>query len=433
MRKNPAAGLLVRGYRKGHLFGWYSDSTEYGPGPEGSPQQYNVLFKDSDASTSFGHEDRDFEYLDTHRYDSPGFVLGAVKEFMNHFVAGTPVEEDVPAQQKLTLLYVDVAREYYLERFRDFFPGLTLTWTNDEDRPGLDEPVKGHGYTITIEGETTLAYLTDYVQLLSLFLLLVKSDSEMYVQDSLVGKYVEILNRLRAPYYLVNLFKTHFLSKSPNLFKQFKGALEENAPEDLKLAFGSSHTARIQWIRSTLNYSGHVLDVGCGEGRYLHLTKKLSPQGLYVGVDTDLDVLTSAIKFAERKQYQQYVLTSDLDDALVQLQGELPVEAVMTEVIEHMPQADARSLIQKVLSKTPNLKRLLVTTPNKTFNANWNFSDDQMRHDDHDWEPTREEFQDFLDGLGLENLGFTVKLGGVGDEVNGEPLSFSAIFTRHEG
>jgi hypothetical protein len=71
----------------------------------------------------------------------------------------------------------------------------------------------------------------------------------------------------------------------------------------------------------------------------------------------------------------------------------------MTEVLEHMPKEDAMALL-RVIAKLP-FRRCVFTTPNKTFNQFYGMGDEMSRHDDHDYEPTREEFHAMLEEAGF--------------------------------
>ena len=78
----------------------------------------------------------------------------------------------------------------------------------------------------------------------------------------------------------------------------------------------------------------------------------------------------------------------------------------------------AINLIKYVLNNV-NFNRILITTPNRTFNEYYGMEPDEMRHDDHSFELSREGFYNVINGILDDYRGVESMLMGIGDKVNG--------------
>jgi len=115
------------------------------------------------------------------------------------------------------------------------------------------------------------------------------------------------------------------------------------------------HPERRRFLRMFLDDlpPGRVFDVGCGDGRFLHLMSKLGWQGS--GVDFD----TAAIE-AGRQKYGSDLKLGDFQTCEVE---EAAFDAVtLSHVIEQMP--DPLACLEKCLKMLKPGGRLVVTTPN---------------------------------------------------------------------
>jgi hypothetical protein len=104
-----------------------------------------------------------------------------------------------------------------------------------------------------------------------------------------------------------------------------------------------------------------------------------------------------------------------------------PLDVLMVEVIEHMPREAALKLIKSVLGIKRRV-RLFLTTPNSGFNKYYDSDEDHMRHDDHHFEFNKEEFRAFCDEAWIAGNYAAQTLFPVGDMVDGEPVTWGAMF-----
>jgi len=99
-----------------------------------------------------------------------------------------------------------------------------------------------------------------------------------------------------------------------------------------------------------------VVDVGCGKGVWGFLIKTSREVGYLVGLDINLEYLTDT---KEHKIYDDLILASAAKLPL----KEKSVDVILAvETIEHLPEADAYSLLAEIDRVTLNLA--VLTTPN---------------------------------------------------------------------
>ena len=102
------------------------------------------------------------------------------------------------------------------------------------------------------------------------------------------------------------------------------------------------------------------------------------------------------------------------------------------ELIEHLQPEDVETFSTNLFGRLQP-KHAVLTTPNKDFNVLFDFEPGQMRHWDHKFEWSREEFISYCEGI-TDQFGYTHELFGVGSppaesETVGH-CSQGAVFTR---
>ncbi|MCA5894987.1 3' terminal RNA ribose 2'-O-methyltransferase Hen1 [Isoptericola sp. NEAU-Y5] len=159
-----------------------------------------------------------------------------------------------------------------------------------------------------------------------------------------------------------------------------------------------------------------VIDLGCGPGQFL---AKLAAEPSFTKV-TGTDVSTRSLQIAARRLHLDTV--GDRQAARIDLfQGALTYEdarfagfdaAVLMEVVEHVDPPRLAAL-ERVVLATARPRAVLVTTPNREYNANYEDLTG-MRHPDHRFEWSRAEFESWATRVAGDH-GYTVELRGVGD------------------
>ncbi|NUK24009.1 3' terminal RNA ribose 2'-O-methyltransferase Hen1 [Streptomyces lunaelactis] len=149
--------------------------------------------------------------------------------------------------------------------------------------------------------------------------------------------------------------------------------------------------------------ASRVLDLGCGQGQLVQALLKDVRFTEIVGVDVSVRALTLAgrrLKLdrmgerqAERIKLMQGSLTYT-DKRLVGYDA-----AVLSEVIEHLDLPRLPALEYAVFGSA-RPQTVVVTTPNVEYNVRWEtLPAGHVRHGDHRFEWTREEFRAWADGV----------------------------------
>ncbi|MFD2079423.1 3' terminal RNA ribose 2'-O-methyltransferase Hen1 [Actinopolymorpha cephalotaxi] len=178
-----------------------------------------------------------------------------------------------------------------------------------------------------------------------------------------------------------------------------------------------------------------VIDLGCGPGQFMDRLVKTPAFTRVAGSDVSTRSLQYAARRlrldrmserqAERVALFQSALTYE-DDRIAGFDA-----AVLMEVVEHVDPSRLEAL-ERVVFGAARPGAVLVTTPNAEYNVLYEGLAG-MRHPDHRFEWTREEFTEWS-GRVAATYGYLVDLRGVGDldQTLGTPTQL-AIFTRKEG
>ena len=90
------------------------------------------------------------------------------------------------------------------------------------------------------------------------------------------------------------------------------------------------------------------------------------------------------------------------------LEDEKGVDVLITEVLEHMPHANALEVVERLVKLEPD--QIILTLPNHSFNKFYDLAEGEFRHDDHDWEPDYAMVKYLLDTIWpLDNYDYTVE------------------------
>jgi len=177
-----------------------------------------------------------------------------------------------------------------------------------------------------------------------------------------------------------------------------------------------------------------VIDVGCGEGKLLRALIRDRTFERVVGMDVSMQSLERAKarlrldEMNERQRARVELLQGSLVYRDDRLQGFDAACAV--EVIEHVD-ASRLPALEQALFEHPQLPCVIVTTPNAEYNVKFqNLPAGHMRHRDHRFEWTREEFRAWATGV-AERRGYGLELEPIGpeDPELGAPTQMG-VFTR---
>ena len=183
----------------------------------------------------------------------------------------------------------------------------------------------------------------------------------------------------------------------------------------------SLHQKRLHLVLEKLKESGakKVLDLGCGEGKLIRMMLKHKQFENITGMDVSYHELTKckdrlhwedmAPKQKERINLFQGALTYR-DERLSGFDA-----AAIVEVIEHLDENRLKSF-ERVVFECAKPKTVVLTTPNGEYNVLFeNMDADTMRHTDHRFEWTRNEFQSWANNV-AENNNYNVQFLPIGEE-----------------
>jgi len=191
---------------------------------------------------------------------------------------------------------------------------------------------------------------------------------------------------------------------------------------------------RMAAVVEALKQSGarSVIDLGCGEGNLLQL---LLADGQFTRI-TGMDVQVRALRRASARLRLEEAGDAKRERVTL-FQGSLAYTdarlkgydaAAVVEVIEHMDLGRLPAFEQAVF-QVAHPKTVVLTTPNREYNAKYQHLHDGLRHHDHRFEWTRAEFARWA-GATAAKYGYEVDVHPVGeqDELAGAPTQM-AVFT----
>ncbi|MBJ7291239.1 3' terminal RNA ribose 2'-O-methyltransferase Hen1 [Williamsia sp.] len=212
-------------------------------------------------------------------------------------------------------------------------------------------------------------------------------------------------------------------------------ALEDDDTAPSRPLVRIRHDAVIDAVRAL--QPGSVADLGCGSGALLGSLLEIQGMTRVVGTDVSDTSLRKAAKrlhvehMTERQSERLSLLLSSLqyeDDRLTGIDV-----AILMEVIEHIDPARVPAVTANVFgSMRPG--HIVLTTPNIEHNVRYpHLFDGGLRHADHRFEWTRDEFARWTRQVG-DTYGYDVRLAPVGDDDDdiGPPTQM-AIFSRRTG
>lgn len=248
-----------------------------------------------------------------------------------------------------------------------------------------------------------------------------------YIDDSLAQKYGRILTNIdNVPYFIFYLFIMKAV-KSERQFNELKPVFEDYLARyglDANLVLQGTYLQRIHFITNLLERDIPILDIGCGELTYYKKMMNKEFLSVYYAVDRDEKLERLAQNISRRYDEDNLVFMNSLE----QFDSRDKVNILLTEIIEHNPMDEAKELIRKALSY--NFNKLIITTPNADFNQFYNM-ETEFRHDDHDFEPNRQEFLDMITEC-TEGKDINIEFFQLGDSLNGIQPTQGCVVTKKD-
>lgn len=386
---------------------------------------YEVIFQD----TKYSYLPEESNQIDYQSYCSPLVILHICKELFGHILKSKEEFSEKPIEW-LEMTQGEADNESCTIEIPSFF--IDSTWfRNGKFLPakyfeGVSvEQQSNRIFKLTISAKSIFEAF-NLLALVSLFTH-VTNDYGMftYIDDQLAQKYGRILTNIdNVPYFVFYLFIMRAI-KSERQFNELKPAFEkylEGNGLKANLVLQGTYLQRINFITQQLELDIPILDIGCGEFKYY---KKMMAKGFtapYYAVDQDPAFERISENIARRYEEDNLVFYKSLEE----FESESLINVLLTEVVEHNPLEKAKELIVKALSY--NFNKVIITTPNAEFNQFYNM-DSEMRHDDHYFEPTRQEFCDLIMECAKKEE-VNIEFFQLGDSLNGIQPTQGCVISR---
>lgn len=198
----------------------------------------------------------------------------------------------------------------------------------------------------------------------------------------------------------------------------------------------SLNQQRMELVANVLKSHGakRVVDLGCGEGTLLRTLLQDRSFETLMGVDVSYRELEKAKRRLKRElsPLQQQHRVELMQGSLIYRDDRLKGydAATVIEVIEHMD-LDRLAAFERVLFEFAQPPIVIVTTPNIEFNVRFpTLPPGNLRHKDHRFEWTREEFESWAQGV-CDRFYYTVTFQAIGynDPEVGPPTQMG-LFTK---
>jgi 3' terminal RNA ribose 2'-O-methyltransferase Hen1 len=200
----------------------------------------------------------------------------------------------------------------------------------------------------------------------------------------------------------------------------------------------SLHNQRLGTVMAALKNSNakRVIDLGCGEGRLLHLLLKEAQFTDILGMDVShraLDIATERLHLEHMPAMKRERINL-IHGSLVHRDARLNSydAAAVVEVIEHLdpPRLTA---FERVVFEFAHPGMVIITTPNVEYNVMWeSLPAGKFRHRDHRFEWTRAEFESWANGV-AQRFGYRVRFLPIGpeDASVGAPSQMAVFEAEH--
>lgn len=412
--KNPARGMQAKIVGNGTAFGFYNKESE---------QEYIVYFKENDnKKPTFG----DTNYLNPEQYGTARLYLKLINEYLETPVKKKSIDDKPGYHHEIRIPLIEY-NSSLLRNFKKYCTDYVIDIEEIKDH--MDNNISNF-YSVNISCDTTIHDLMNFAIIFLGYKILTDTSSD-YKTDEFAIKIVNGIVDMNMCYYMRYYLSSRGLS--PKQFSLCKSKLEMIKGHDVKLFWGSTHVQRKQALTSLFDFKYPIIDIGCGEGVYMKdFAKKLKDLDYYA-VDADKECLEECRKIIEKKELTNVILHDSVDSLLEDIKTKSDTyDIILTEMIEHNTKEDAMMILSGLFKflaeKTCSFNTIIITTPNKEFNIYYEMKS-EFRHDDHKWEPTREEFKDFINES-TKDMHVKKDFINIGDEIDGVSVTQCCVIRR---
>ncbi len=380
------------------------------------------------------------QYVNERPYVASSFMSNTISRVygtaMGGRCSGKPelADVEIPLAAKLSVIPCRGGEELLRRLFEPLGYAVTAVgYPLDEKFPDWGESAF---FTVTIEKTCRLSELLTHLYVL---IPVLDDEKHYWVGEDEVQKLLKHGNPSSGSGWLAShpekdLIVRRYLRHRRNLMSQAMAQLMEEDPADL--ADISEVTAqeeeaveektslneqRIGSVVAALKASEakRVLDLGCGEGKLISALLKDRQFSEVVGVDVSYRTLEKAqdkLRLDQMPPMQRERVKLVHGSLIYRDKRMAGYDATaVVEVIEHMD-LPRLAAFERVLFEFARPGTVVLTTPNAEYNVKWpSLQAGKLRHRDHRFEWTRQEFQALANGI-EERFGYTARFLPVGPE-----------------
>lgn len=390
-----------------------------------------------------------FDYVNDRPYVSSSFMSTAISRVFGTAMTGRCDQKKELADSKidLTAILTSLPCQGNKEVISEFFEPLGYevkveTYVLDEKFPDWGE---SQYVDLTIRGKVRLCDMLNHIYVL---IPVFDRQKHYYVANDETEKLIKHgegwLSSHPCRNKIIHRYFTMCKSYANETIKRLMEAesenteIEETEKENQNVTDEkkkSLNQLRIEAVKKALLESGAktVIDMGCGGGK---LTCVLMKEKQFTKISAT-DVSVNSLEQA--KQRLHFERLPDYEKERLNLfQSSLTYHderfsgydaACIVEVIEHLDKQRI-SAFERVVFEFAKPETVIITTPNIEYNENYGIEAGKLRHDDHRFEWTREEFNNWCNDV-CQRFNYTVKISGIGepDEKYGSSTQMG-VFTK---
>jgi len=391
------------------------------------------------------------QYVNDRPYVASSFLSVAIAQVLSTALAGRCKDRPELAQTPIPLLvHFSVLPCRGGEGFlRQLFEPLGYTVTAQGHSLDEEFPDWGQSQYYTVELQHTLP-LADLLSHLYVLIPVLDDDKHYWVGDEEVEKLMRHGEGWLSGHPAREQITNRYLKRQRRLTRTALAQLiedDEPDPDSAEESHAQEEAAvekpislnqqRLNAVVTALKTSSarRVVDLGCGQGNLLLTLLKDSFFEQVTGVDVSYRALLVAQERLDRLR-----LPRNQWERLQLIQGALTYQdkrikgydaTTIIEVIEHLD-LSRLTAFERVVFEFAQPKTVVVTTPNIEYNVKFeNLPTGKLRHQDHRFEWTRTEFQNWANRV-AERFGYTVQFQPVGQEDPdvGSPTQMG-VFSHH--
>ncbi len=421
--------------------------------PEASTQRCTVaLLLDVDpVKLVRGRSIRLEQYVNDRPYVASSFLSVAIAQVFSTALGGRCkdlpelAKTPIPLVAKLSVLPCRGGEEFLRQLFEPLGYSVSAEgYTLDEEFPDW-----GQSRYLTVELKQTLP-LSDLLSHLYVLIPVLDDEKHYWVGNEEIEKLLRHGEGWLTEHPAREQITRRYLKRQQRLTRLALAQLVESDnpdPDSAEESHAKEEAAvekpislnqqRLDAVITALKQSGarRVIDLGCGQG---NLLKVLLKDSFFTQI-TGVDVSYRALEVAQERLDRLH-LPRNQWERIQLIQGALTYQdkrfsgydaATVIEVIEHLdlPRLGA---FERVLFEFAQPKTVIVTTPNIEYNIKFeNLPAGKLRHQDHRFEWTRAEFQNWANQV-AERFVYTVEFQPIGTEdlEVGSPTQMG-IFSRN--